>query len=51
MITDQDPLVLKYISVPKELFDLNVASWMAGVIQVFLSESGHVILELAIYRI
>lgn len=42
MITDHDPLVSKYISVPKELHDLNIASWMAGVLQVFLFESGHV---------
>lgn len=42
MITDNEPLVCSYVSVPSELADLNVASWVAGIIQAFIVQSGFV---------
>jgi hypothetical protein len=33
MITDNDPLVNQYISVPKEMSQLNCAAFVAGIIE------------------
>ncbi|GBC07178.1 hypothetical protein RclHR1_00730027 [Rhizophagus clarus] len=36
MISDNDPLISKYISVPKELSELNCNSFLAGIVEAIL---------------
>ncbi|CAI2173551.1 5884_t:CDS:2 [Funneliformis geosporum] len=39
MISDNDPLISKYISVPKELSELNCNSFLAGIVEAILDGS------------
>jgi hypothetical protein len=39
MITDNDPLLSKYISIPKDLSRLNCGALMAGIIEAVLEGS------------
>jgi trafficking protein particle complex subunit 5 len=36
MISDNDPLISKYISVPKELSELNCNYFLAGIVEAIL---------------
>lgn len=36
MISDNDPMVSKYISIPKELNQLNCAAFIAGIVEAIL---------------
>lgn len=40
MVIDNDPLVNKYISVPREMSQLNCAAWVAGVVEGVCDASG-----------
>ena len=42
MITDNDPLTTKFISVPKEISQFNCGSFVAGIIEAFLENAGFV---------
>jgi len=44
LIQDNDPLVNSFISVPKELSQLNCAAFVAGVIEAILERSQFVFL-------
>lgn len=41
-IIETEPLVNKYISVPKDKGSLNCATFVAGIVEAFLSNSGFV---------
>lgn len=36
MISDNDPILNKYISVPKEMSQLNAAAYVAGIVEAIL---------------
>lgn len=40
MIIDNDPLVNKYVSVPREMSQLNCAAWVAGIVEGVCDASG-----------
>lgn len=40
MITDNDPLVNTYISIPKEMSQLNCAAYVAGIIEGVCDSTG-----------
>lgn len=39
MITDNDPLITKYVSVPKEINTLSCAAFIAGIVEAVLDMS------------
>ena len=40
MIIDNEPLVNKFVSVPKEMSQLNCAAWVAGVVEGVCDAAG-----------
>jgi hypothetical protein len=40
MLADNDPLLTRYISVPKELVSLNCGAFVAGMVEAVLDSSG-----------
>ena len=50
MVNEADPLVNKFISVPREMGSLNCAAFVAGVIKGVLDGAGFVSLRVALSR-
>lgn len=40
MLTDNDPLVLRFVSVPRDMASFNAASFVGGIIQGVLVAAG-----------
>jgi hypothetical protein len=42
MISDNDPAITRYISIPKELSSLNCGAFIAGIVEAILDGAGFV---------
>lgn len=40
MITENEPILTKYVSIPKELHGLNVSALVAGILESFIVNAG-----------